>query len=145
MSNNCDKLQAQKQKIIKQKNFRLHWGYLIATIVIFLIEVLIAKYGRGVLRSHVGDMIVVILIYTFIRTFYGGARLVLPIFIFIFAVCVEIGQALNISSLLRLRQGGAMSIAVGNSFDWWDILCYLIGVIAIYIWILYSKLLINKQ
>ena len=41
--------------------------YLIAFIILVGIEVLIGKFAHGFVRGYVGDMLVVMVIYTFIR------------------------------------------------------------------------------
>lgn len=112
---------------MKNHLFKIHWGFVAATIFIFVIEVLIALYVRGFVRSSVGDMLVVTLIYCFFRSFYQGARPLLPLYVFLFAVLVEVGQACHIGELLSLTPGSVLSIAIGTTFAWGDIVCYAVG------------------
>ena len=45
-------------------------GYAIATVILLLIEVLIALYVHDAfVRPYIGDVLVVVVIYTFIRIF----------------------------------------------------------------------------
>ena len=75
--------------------------YLIATLILLSIEVLIALYVHDdFIRPYVGDAIVVIVIYTFIRIFMPEKCRLLPLYIFIFAVAVEILQGIHIVDIL---------------------------------------------
>lgn len=112
---------------MKNNLFKIHWGFIAATVFLFVIEVLIAMYVRGFIRSSMGDVLVVILIYCFFRSFYQGARFSLPLYVFLFAVLIEVGQAFHIADRLSLAHGSALRIAVGTTFEWGDILCYAVG------------------
>lgn len=114
---------------MKHNLFKLHWGFTIATILLFILEVLIAMHVRGFIRNSVGDVLVVILIYCFFRSFYSGLRQWLPVYVFLFAVLIEVGQAFHITEWLSLAPGSPLGIAVGSSFDWADIACYAMGAI----------------
>ena len=51
--------------------FRLHKGYLLSTIVLFLVEVYIGAYLHDdYIRPYIGDYLVVILIYCFVKSFF---------------------------------------------------------------------------
>ena len=109
------------------KVFKFHWGFFAATLLLFIVEVLIAMYVSGFVRSYVGDVLVVILIYCFFRAFYRGMQYKLPVYVFLFAVLIEIGQACHLAQRLSLAPGSIMSIVIGTSFSWWDIVCYAVG------------------
>lgn len=111
----------------KMKSFKFHWGFFAATILLFIVEVLIAMYVRGFVRNYVGDVLVVILIYSFFRSFYRGMQYKLPVYVFLFALLIEIGQACHLVERLSLAPGSVMSIVIGTSFSWWDIVCYAVG------------------
>lgn len=109
------------------KSFKFHRGFFAATILLFIVEVLIAIYVSGFVRSYVGDVLVVILIYCFFRSFYEGMQYKLPVYIFLFALLIEIAQACHLAERLSLAPGSVMSIVIGTSFSWWDIVCYAVG------------------
>ena len=98
------------------------------TIILFIIELLIAIFTKGFIRNHVGDVLVVILIYTFFRTFWNGSKPFLLLSIFLFAILVEIAQAYNLTEMLHIHNKSTLGIIIGCSFDWGDILCYAIGI-----------------
>ncbi|KIA89987.1 ribosomal maturation YjgA family protein [Kaistella jeonii] len=110
--------------------------YLLLSTVIFLIEVLIATVFKDIVfvRSYLGDVIVVMLIYTLVLTFFKVEnRTKLITGIFIFSVIVEVLQYFKIADVFGLKPGSIAAIVVGNSFSWIDILCYAAGCLFLYI------------
>ncbi|UEG49401.1 DUF2809 domain-containing protein [Ferruginibacter lapsinanis] len=104
--------------------------FLVAFIGLFLIEVAIAKYFFDALvRAFVGDVLVVIMIYCFCRIFLNGNTKKIALGVFLFACTIEILQAFNFVKLLGVENNTILSIALGSTFDWKDILAYLIGCI----------------
>ena len=109
--------------------------YLIATLILLIIEVLIALYVHDdFIRPYVGDAIVVIVIYTFIRIFIPEKCRLLPFFIFIFAVVVEILQGIHIVDILGVADNQFLRTLIGDSFDVKDILCYGVGCILLWLY-----------
>ena len=109
--------------------------YLIATLILLIIEVLIALYVHDdFIRPYVGDAIVVIVIYTFIRIFMPEKCRLLPLFIFIFAVAVEILQGIHIVDILGVADNQFLRTLIGDSFDVKDILCYGVGCILLWLY-----------
>ncbi len=109
--------------------------YLIATLVLLTVEVFIGLFVHdGFVRPFIGDVLVVILIYTFIRIFIPEKMRFLPLFVFIFAAAVEVLQLLRIVEVLGLQDNKVMSTIIGTSFDIRDILCYFVGCVSCGIW-----------
>ncbi|MBP3569369.1 MAG: DUF2809 domain-containing protein [Lachnospiraceae bacterium] len=109
--------------------------YLIAAISIFLIEVWIALFVRDeFIRPYVGDMLVVILIYTFLRVILPEKPRLLPLYVFLFAALVEGLQAINVVELLGLQDSRFFSVLIGTTFDWKDIACYAVGCVLLGLW-----------
>lgn len=114
---------------------KINIKYIISFIIIFLIELYIALYVHdAIIRPYIGDILVVILMYTFIRSFVQKPIKHLPIYLFCFAALVEISQYFHLVNLLHLQNNRVMLIIMGNSFDIKDILCYLIGSIILIVW-----------
>ena len=110
--------------------------YLLLSTVIFLVEVSIATIFKDIVfvRSYLGDVLVVMLIYTLILSFFEiENRTKLIIGIFIFSVFVEVLQYFKIADILGLKPGSIAAIVVGNSFSWIDILCYAVGSVILYL------------
>ncbi len=119
--------------------------YFLITGIIFLTEVLIATRLKDIffVRAYLGDVIVVILLYTLIKSFFNitdNEKLILGILVF--SCLIEFAQYFNIAEKLGFRSGSIMYIVIGNSFSWIDILCYAIGCLLLYIFV---KLKINKN
>lgn len=115
--------------------FRLNMKYLCAFNVVFIIEVLIAAFVNDkFIRPYVGDMLVVVLIYCFIRSFVGKEVKLLPLYIFVFAALTEIGQYFHLANLLGLSEYKIARIIIGSTFDLKDIACYLAGCTGLFLY-----------
>lgn len=108
--------------------------YLCAFIIIFIIEVIIGVYVHdNFIRPYIGDVLVVVLIYCFIKAFVKIKTKLLPLYIFIFAASVEIGQYFNLAELLGLSDYRVARIIIGATFDIKDIACYLVGCLGLWL------------
>ncbi len=102
--------------------------YLIAAIVIFAIEVLIALFVRdNFVRPYVGDVLAVALVYTALRavtplSFPQALALTLAI-----AVVIELAQAFGLVGALGLADNELARIVLGGVFDWHDLAAYAAG------------------
>ena len=106
--------------------------YLLATLVIIGIEVLIALFVRDMfIRPYVGDVIVVFAVYTFIRIFIPDGLVLMPAYVFVFSCIVEILQYVHILDRFGLQDNRFLSILLGGTFDFKDIVCYLVGCIVL--------------
>jgi hypothetical protein len=104
------------------------------TILIFGIEVLIALYVHDtIIRPYIGDVLVVILIYCFIKSFFKLPVLSVAVFVLLFSFGVEFLQYLNIVEKLGLQNSKIARTVIGTSFAWIDLVCYTVGIIIILI------------
>lgn len=103
--------------------------YLLLTAILFCVEVLIATVFKNnfFIRAYLGDVIVVILLYTFVRSFVKMNSIKLISGIFLFSCLIEFAQYFNVAEKLGFQKGSLMYIVIGNSFSWIDILCYAVG------------------
>jgi len=102
--------------------------YLIFTIILLTVEVLIALFIHDdFVRPYIGDVLVVMVLYTFIRIFIPEKIRMLPSYILCLAVLVEILQYFRIVELLGLQDNRFFSVLIGSVFDMKDIICYAIG------------------
>jgi len=109
-----------------------HIQYMIALIVLLLIEVIIALFVHDrFIRPYIGDVLIVIVIYCFVRIFLQDRIKLLSVYIFLFAVVVELLQFINIVGLLGLNRNILAKVIIGTSFDWKDVLCYAAGCVVI--------------
>ena len=112
--------------------------YGVATLLLLLTEVIIALYVHDdFIRPYVGDLLVVIVIYTFIRIFIPEKCKIMPLLIFIFAAGVELLQLANIVEILGVADNKFLKILIGSVFDIKDIVCYAVGcvILCMYEWV----------
>ena len=102
--------------------------YAAITLILLVTEVLIALFVHDAfIRPYIGDVFVVVVIYTFIRIFIPEKCRLLPLFVFLFAAGVEALQYFEIVELLGLGNNRFFRILIGSVFDFKDILCYGAG------------------
>lgn len=120
--------------------------YLVAFMVILSVEILIALFVHdGFVRPYLGDVIVVWLIYCFVRIFYPRKFTALPLYVFMFAVAVEILQYFNIVELLNLERNALARTIIGTSFSFADIACYFAGMLVLFGWQILEPKLSKSQ
>ena len=110
-------------------------GFGIASAVLFLIEVLIGMYATGWVRNYLGDVLVVILLYTLWRTVKPdrpGKWYVLPTAIMICAFGVEFLQLWGFCDRLGITNR-LLRIIIGTGFSMEDLISYVIGCIPCYV------------
>ena len=87
---------------------------------------------------HVGDFLVVILIYCTVRTFWKGSSLKVALAVLLFAYAVEFSQYFGLINLLGLQSSRLAMVIMGKSFQWYDMLAYTLGIIVV---ILFEKVI----
>lgn len=107
--------------------------YLLCFIVILAVEVFIGMYVRDAfVRPYLGDALVVVLIYCFVRIFIPRGIRWLPVYVFAFACFIEVMQYFRLVDVLGLTNRVAR-IVLGSTFDLKDILSYAAGCLFILI------------
>jgi hypothetical protein len=96
--------------------------------------VLIGLFAHGWVRSYLGDVLVVILLYTIVRTIVPkkGKWFVIPTAILVFAFIVEFLQLWGFCDRFGITNE-FLRIIIGTGFSWVDIACYCIGIIPCYV------------
>ena len=119
---------------------RLIFGIL--SVILLGIEVLIGLFAHGWVRSYLGDVLVVILLYTIIRTIVlrKGKWFVIPTIILVFSFIVEFLQLWGFCDRFGITNE-FLRIVIGTGFSWIDIACYCIGIIPCYV----SEYLLNRR
>jgi hypothetical protein len=109
--------------------FRIKRLYLIATIILFIIELFIGFYVHDkFIRPFIGDLLVVILLYCFVKSILNITTTKAAIYVLLFAYFVEIMQGLKFVELIGLSNYKIARILIGTTFSWIDIICYTIGI-----------------
>ena len=126
-----------------QGNMTFKKNYFALALLIFLLEAIIAIYVRdSFVRPYLGDVLVVILIYCFVRSFLN-----LPVFnvamgTLAFAFTVEFLQYLRLIELLKWEKSQLAKTVVGTSFAWIDLVAYVAGVAIV---LVVEKYLLKKM
>ena len=99
---------------------------------IFLIEVLIALYlNDRFIRPYFGDVLVVIMVYCFVKGFYKVSVIIASLSVLTFAFVIEMAQYFKLINYLGLQSSKIANIILGNTFAWTDILAYIAGIVIV--------------
>ena len=114
----------------KQQNiFRFHENSFLIAVIVFIVEVLIALYiTDNFVRPYVGDVLVVILIYYFVKAFFRISVWPLAIGTLLFSYLIETLQYFQFVKLIGLGDNQFANIVIGNSFAWEDMIAYTVGI-----------------
>nr|WP_312578046.1 DUF2809 domain-containing protein [Sedimentibacter sp.] len=116
---------------MNRKNKRIYYG--ISFLILMIVEIVIALYVHdNFIRPYIGDVLVVAVVYCFVRFFVPNGVKFMPLYIFIFAASVEVLQYFQLVKLLKLEECVLARVIIGSTFDIKDIVCYGIGSVVIF-------------
>jgi hypothetical protein len=108
-------------------------GYFFSALILFLIEVFIASFVHDrIVRPYIGDLLVVILIYCFCKSFFNIPVRIAALSVLLFAYFIEILQYMNFIDYIGLQQSRLANIILGNSFEWIDMIAYTAGIFFVF-------------
>ena len=119
--------------VYSNRNKRLIYG--LASLILLGIEILIGLYAHGWVRSYLGDVLVVILLYTLYRTISPDRPtkwFVLPTVILVFSFVVEFLQLWGFCDRFGITNK-LLRIIIGTGFSYIDLISYAVGIIPCYI------------
>jgi hypothetical protein len=106
--------------------------YFFLTIILFVIEVVIAVFARdSFVRPYVGDYLVVILIYCAVKTVLNAPVWKVALGVLLFSFLIETLQYFHIVNRLGLEHNTIARIVIGYGFEWVDILAYTLGIVTV--------------
>ncbi len=108
-------------------------GYLMWFIVLVGIEFVIGIFVHdNFIRPYVGDVIIVWVLYTFVKVFAPEKwnSYIIAVAILIFSFIVEFLQLIHIVDILGI-ENNFLRVLIGTSFSTRDLLCYTIGTVII--------------
>ena len=117
--------------------------YGLISLILLGIEVLIGMFGQGWVRIYLGDVLVVILLYTIVRAVIPNKKVpwfIIPTAILTFAFIVEFLQLWGFCDRFGITNE-LLRIIIGTGFSTIDLICYLIGIIPCYI----AEFILNKK
>ena len=108
--------------------FKKRFFYFIFFMIFLVIEVLIALYVHDdFVRPYLGDVLVVVVLYFFVRIWIPEKYRWLPGAIFVFAAVVEVLQYFRLVEILGVENNVFLRTILGATFDIKDIVCYGVG------------------
>jgi len=112
--------------------FRL--SYFLVNVVLLLTLIFIAVFVTDqFIRPFVGDVLVVIWLYFFIKCWLDIPSIGLSIIVLLFAYCIETAQYFGLVYRLNLQDIKIVHIIIGSTFDVSDLFAYTFGWAAILI------------
>ncbi len=110
--------------------FRFNIIYSILFLILLIIEILIATFLKsGFIRHTFGDFLVVILLYTLIKSILKTKSLYIALAVLIIAFSIEFLQLANLLDYLNLRDNLLANLILGSHFSIQDLIAYTLGVI----------------
>jgi len=111
---------------------RFNKYYLTLTILLFIVEAIIAKFLKtGFIRHTFGDYLIVILLFCTVKSFMEIDSLKLALYVLAFAYLVEFLQLFHILRLLNLEQHHLLKLVLGTTFQISDLVAYTLGIITV--------------
>lgn len=99
-------------------------------VLLLVIETGIA-FTKGFVRHTLGDYLVVILIYTLLKSFVAIPPVKAALGVLVFAIVVELLQWIDILALLGIPETPVTRIVLGNTFSFADIIAYTLGILTV--------------
>jgi hypothetical protein len=113
----------------QKRYFIINPRYLLFAIILFVVEVLIALYVRdSIVRPYIGDYLVVIMIYCFVKAFIKVSPLKAAIGVLLFSYMIEFLQYFNFLEAIGLEKNKVARIVLGHGFEWIDLIAYTLGI-----------------
>jgi hypothetical protein len=104
-------------------------NYFGLAILIFIMEVLIALFAHDrFIRPYLGDVLVVILLYCFLKSFLKLSVLTAALGVLAVSFTIELLQFLHIVEKLHLEESKIARTVIGTSFSCIDLLTYIVGI-----------------
>lgn len=100
---------------------------------LLIIEIIIGAFCGGFVRAYVGDVLIIPLIYCFVRIFYTRENKFLPLAVGGLGILAEIIQYFDFCGIFGIDKSSLLGIIIGSHADLKDIICYISGVILIYL------------
>lgn len=117
-----------------ESRFVFNKSYFKLFISILIIEIIIALYVKDrIIRPNIGDFLVVILLYSLLKSFLKISVNITISVVLLFSFFVEFLQYLKIIEILKIQNNRFLSIIIGNSFSVTDLVCYTLGLFLVVI------------
>lgn len=114
--------------------FLFNFRYFLWFLLLLFIEIGIATFVHDhFFRPLFGDVLVVILIYLFLRSFLNISLIQAILSVFVFSSIIEFSQLFHLIEILNLQDIEVAHWVLGSSFNPWDFLAYFIGLLVVFL------------
>lgn len=111
---------------------RFNAYYFYWSAILLITEIYIGVFVKDdFVRPYMGDFLVVILIYTFVRAFFKYSIINTAIGVLLFSFLVEILQYFKIVEILGLGSSQLARTIIGTTFVWEDFIAYSLGIVTV--------------
>ena len=93
----------------------------------FLAELIIGLYGRGFIRSYMGDVLIIPFLYCAAQIFLLRQDYILTAVLFVMGIAAEVLQYMEAGSRLGIPKNSFLGILLGATGDVMDVVCYGVG------------------
>ena len=114
------------------KKQRIVYAAIFALLLLVEIGIALFVHDRFI-RPYFGDVLVTVLLCCLCRVVIPKGMPLLPVYVFLFAVFVELTQYVDLVGLLGWEDNTLMATIMGRSFSFWDIVCYGAGCFVFWI------------
>lgn len=112
--------------------FKFTTVYFLAFLLLLLTEILIATFlVTGFIRHTFGDFLVVILIYSFLKSFLHAKSVYVALAVLTFSFLIEFLQLFQLLKLLNLENNHMAKLILGSTFHVSDLIAYTLGILFI--------------
>jgi NAD/NADP transhydrogenase beta subunit len=113
---------------------KIRRGYAAAALLLLAIELAIAAFLHGgLVRTHVGDGLAVILVFASLMALLHRLRPVPAILLSLaIAVAIELAQGIHLLARIGLAGHPVTEAMLGTSFDGWDLIAYGAGAALVF-------------
>lgn len=112
--------------------FRFQKNYFLLAVLLFLVEVVIAFFVRDrFVRPYVGDFLIVIFLYCFIKSFLNASNGRVALAVLLFSYVVEVSQYFHLINHLGLHHSQLAHLILGSGFEWLDLIAYTLGTLLV--------------
>lgn len=121
---------------LNRNHLKLHFNksYFLCFIGLLFIETAIALFmTNGFIRSTFGDVLVVMLIYCFVKSFINTKPFTTAIGVLMFAFTIEFLQLFKLPEILNPDNNPIIKVILGSTFQISDLIAYSFGTFAILI------------
>ena len=123
--------------------FQFNSRYFLTFLLLFSSEVCIAVFSKNhFIRYFIGDVLVVALLYCFIRSFIENSIYKTIIAVLAFSFLIEALQYINFIEYIGLKKYQLAKLILGTTFSWGDMLAYTIGALLI---VFFEKLFVKRN